>query len=170
MELQRTYRGVPADRARIAAPRGAGRDVSPGTFRGATIEAMRKPSLTVETFVTALAFLSANTALGCSKAERATAAPEAVGAPAAAAPGAPATTPLLAAPQEAPAPGLASPSPAPAPESATVAKDEAARKKSSAPVRGAVAPPPKAAGSAKSPSAACGAGTCTPDMKKGSGN
>jgi fused signal recognition particle receptor len=136
---------------------------------------MRKPSLSVETFVTALAVLGAGTSLGCSKApERASAAPETVAAPGAAAPPPPAETPPVTAPT------AAAPLAAPAPEAENAPKkdkdkdkDEAApsapSKKPGA-VRSTTAPPAKPAGSQKSPSAACGAGTCTPDMKKGSGN
>ena len=140
---------------------------------------MRKPSLTIETFVTALAVLGATTTLGCSKSDRATAAPEAVGAPApgapaqaatgAAAPADPATTTPLAAPEankEKTTDGPSAGSPPPPAE----AKPDAvgAAKKSASPVRGATAPAPKSSG--KSPSASCGAGTCTPEMKKGNGN
>ncbi len=143
---------------------------------------MRKPSLSIETFVAALAVLGAGTALGCSKADRATAAPEAVGSPAqpvapsigatgAAAlpsdPGSPPTaTPLLAEAQANKQVDAA------APAENKPAKDETvgSAKKSASPVRGATAPPAKPQGSGKSPSASCGAGMCTPEMKKGNGN
>jgi hypothetical protein len=156
---------APQEHAGRTASRGAFRSGTEGRYDGG----MRKPSLTLETFVTALAVLGAGTSIGCSKAERATAAPETPAANAPAPPppavGAPAEGALpLAAPPAQPAP----PAPtAPEPESAKKKPEDTAAKGGAGSVRGTVAPAPKPGSSAKSPSASCGAGGCTPDMKKG---
>ena len=129
---------------------------------------MRKPSLTADTFVTALAVLgvAASAApLGCSKAENASVAPEPAAATAQAAPasgGAGAVAPAdpaasaAAASGAAAAPAAAAPAPAPAPVAATA-------------VDGGVKPA-GAIGGSKKAQMACGAGTCSADMKKGTGN
>lgn len=175
---------VPVRRSRSARER-AMVDVAGCLVRGISRRyhrSMRKPSLTIETFVAALAVLGAGTALGCGKADRATAAPEAVGSPAqpvapslsataAAAPptvpGSPpaATTPLAEPPANKQEKAAAPAESAPAKDGTT-----GSTKKTASPVRGATAPPAKPQSSGKSSSASCGAGMCTPEMKKGNGN
>lgn len=139
--------------------------------------AMRKPSLSLDTFVTALAVLGATASAGCSKTTPASnASPEP---PAAAAP--------LAAPQAtatAPAPQAAEPA------AAATAADESERKSPAPPAAPAAAPKvgaaspvgatavdggkPRGVGDGLKKgdkgSMSCGAGGCSPDMKKGNGN
>ena len=121
---------------------------------------MRKPSLTVDTFVAALAVASATS--GCSKAERASAAPE----PAATAVVSPAADPA----PVTPAPQAAAAS-APAPESAPSTTSPERPAKDAKPSKSAVTATPVDAGSAsdkrKADPMTCGAGGCTADMKKG---
>ncbi|MEA2748934.1 MAG: hypothetical protein QOI41_3077 [Myxococcales bacterium] len=146
---------------------------------------MRKPSLSVDTFVAALSVLGAlgatATATGCSKADHASVAPEPASAAATAAPkteGAPA------APAEQPVPAAV---PAAAPGADPAAAGQAADEKKPAappasPQKAAVAAPvgataldggvKRAADSddKKKAGMSCGAGMCSADMKKGSGN
>jgi len=116
---------------------------------------MRKPSLSVDTFVAALAVLGASASNGCSKADHASVAPE----PAAAvAPSAPASK-TEGAPAAAPSPEQAAPATAAAPAApvAATAVDGGVR-------RAADTDGKKKAGMS------CGAGVCSADMKKGTGN
>jgi hypothetical protein len=141
---------------------------------------MRKPSLTVDTFVAALAVLGVTASTGCSKAEHASVAPEPASAAAPAAPKSD-NAPTPPAAQAAPAPLATAAAAAPAAEPAA-APQAADAKKPNAPARAA-------AGSAVSGRAvdggvnraadgddkkkagmSCGAGMCSADMKKGSGN
>lgn len=147
---------------------------------------MRKPSLSLDTFVAALAVLGVTASTGCSKADRASVAPE----PAAAvAPGAPKTegAPAAAAP---PPEQAAQATGAPAPAADPAAPADARTRPSTANAPAPNAPSSKAAtGSAvgataldggvkraadgddkKKAGMSCGAGTCSADMKKGTGN
>lgn len=134
---------------------------------------MRKPSLTLDTFVAALAVLGASASAGCSKADRASASAEP---PAAAAPAASTAANEPARSPEAPAP--------PAPQAAAATPEVAASvavPSAAAPdlkSKGIVAATPVDAGTARSSPAkrgapdkdvpmSCGAGMCTADMKKG---
>ena len=134
---------------------------------------MRKPSLSLETFAAALAVLGA--ASGCAKEERAlpespppaAAAPQTQPLGAAADQPAATTTPSVPAdgkPTESGAAAAAAAAPAVQPANAPVVGRavEGAKKKD--------ALKPGAAAGSKQVNAACGAGTCTDDMKKGNGN
>lgn len=130
---------------------------------------MRKPSLTFDTFVAALVVATATA--GCSKAERASAAPDL--APPAASPAAdptPAAPPaeVAAPPAENGAP--AAPAPA-APPPVASAGDPTRAGKGLTPSKSAVTATPVDAGSGaakrKADPMSCGAGGCTADMKKG---
>ena len=151
---------------------------------------MRKPSLSVDTFVTALAVLGAAASAasaGCSKSENAGVAPE----PAAAVAGsanaqggaAPAAPPAQAAPALGGAAAAAPVDPASnAPNTANAADEKAAVQPPGAPQRSGAPSPVAAAavdggvkgtgesGGKKNVQMACGAGTCSADMKKGTGN
>lgn len=143
---------------------------------------MRKPSLSFDTFVAALAVLGVSGSAGCSRADRgakvapepaATASPPA-SAESTAQSGAQATPSPAAAP---PAPAAAPPAPAPTAGQVTVpdeTKPTVAKPKSVAgptPVR-ATAVDGGAADKVEKKKAnmSCGAGGCTADMKKGTGN
>jgi predicted component of type VI protein secretion system len=149
---------------------------------------MRKPSLTVDTFVAALAVLGVTASVGCSKADHASVAPEPASA---AAPAAPKSDNAPTPPAEQAAPGSAA---AAAPAADPAAPQGADEKKptaqpANAPQAQANAPSKAASGSAVSARAvdggvkraadgddkkkagmSCGAGMCSADMKKGSGN
>lgn len=148
---------------------------------------MRKPSLTVDTFVAALAVLGVTASTGCSKADHASVAPEPASAAASAAPKSD-NAPTPPAEQAAPGSGAAA-APAGDPAAAPQAADE--KKPSAQPANAppANAPSKAASGSAVSARAvdggvnraadgddkkkagmSCGAGMCSADMKKGSGN
>lgn len=122
---------------------------------------MRKPALTFDTFVAALAVVSATASAGCSKAEHAAAAPE---------PAAPAVVSSAVDPPPATPAAQATAAPAPAPESAP-SKITETPAKDAKPSRSAVTAIPVDAGSAsdkkKADPMTCGAGGCTADMKKG---
>jgi hypothetical protein len=149
---------------------------------------MRKPSLSFDTFVAALAVLGVSASAGCGRADRgAMVAPEpaAAASPAPNAPnteGAGATGAVPAAtpqPPAAAAPALPAPAAvAEKPGQAAVADDE--KKAAPAPARAANGRPIVGAtavdAGANKPSSpaksqmSCGAGGCTADMKKGTGN
>jgi hypothetical protein len=138
---------------------------------------MRTPSLSVDTFAAALAVLAAAASSGCSKADHASVAPE----PAAAvAPGVPAPSGEQGAAATAPAAQNA-----PAPSDPAVANAAADNAKPTAPnvaTKSAAASPVAAAAvdggvkraadadGKKKAGMSCGAGMCSADMKKGSGN
>lgn len=148
---------------------------------------MRKPSLTMDVFVAALAVLGATASTGCSKAEHASVAPEPASA---AAPAAPKSDdgPTPSAQQAAPGAGAAA-TPAADPAAAPLAADEKKPTAQPASPPPANAPSRAASGSAvtakavdggvkraadgddkKKAGMSCGAGVCSADMKKGSGN
>ena len=134
---------------------------------------MRKPSLTVDTFVAALAVLGVTaSSVGCSRGAPSVSAEPAPQSSAPLAPGAKAgseSSPVKAADEKAPEPP---------------AQPTAAAAAAAAPSPEPVKPPSKgivgatavdggkirANDNTKNPSASCGAGSCTPDMRKGSGN
>jgi len=138
---------------------------------------MRKPSLTFDTLVAALAVLGASASAGCSKADRASASPEpasgAAAVPAATASAAPAAEGAAATPPAAvAAPGApAAPEPSPAPQAgdpsiAPPSKQPSKTAVTATPVDGGAATKKKT-DSAKDAPMSCGAGTCSADMKKG---
>ena len=115
---------------------------------------MRKPSLTFDTLVAALAVLGVSASAGCSKADRASASPE------------PAVAPGASATASAAAPSEVTPPAPPAPQAAPSAPPARETKPSRAAITGTAvdggAPAKKSGGSMS-----CGAGTCSDDMKKG---
>ncbi len=136
---------------------------------------MRKPSLTFDTLVAALAVLGASASAGCSKADRASASPE----PASGTAAAPAATASAAHAAEGasaiPPAAVAAPGAPPAPEPTPQAGDPSTAPPTKQPSKTAVTATPvdggaatkKKADSAKDAPMSCGAGTCSADMKKG---
>jgi len=148
---------------------------------------MRKPSLSVDTFVAALAVLGAAASTGCSKADHASVAPEpaaavAPGAPAPNAEGTPAPPAPAAPPAQAAQATGAPGAPAADPATPNAADDSAKAPRPSAGAKAATASPVGAADvdggvkraadtdGKKKAGMSCGAGMCSADMKKGTGN